>query len=81
MVPRATTNPEQTSPTNNSGKKIRLSKIRSLKKIGLRLFFFLIRSKRRWRRYRGDIVMALYSYGPTWLWPYIVMVLYSYGPV
>ena len=25
------------------------------------------------------IVMALYSYGPIFLWPYIVMALYSYG--
>ena len=25
------------------------------------------------------IVMALYSYGPIWLWLYIVMALYSYG--
>ena len=27
------------------------------------------------------IVMALYSYGPIWLWPDIVMALYSYGPI
>ena len=30
--------------------------------------------------------MALYSYGPTWAWPYtvtayIVVALYSYGPI
>ena len=30
------------------------------------------------RAYR---VMALYSYGPMSLWPYIVMALYSYGPI
>ena len=26
------------------------------------------------------IVMALYSYGPIYLWPYIAMALYGYGP-
>ena len=25
--------------------------------------------------------MALYGYGPVWLWPCMVMALYSYGPV
>ena len=25
------------------------------------------------------ILMALYGYGPAWLWPCIVMALYSYG--
>ena len=34
----------------------------------------------------SHIAMALYSYGPTKLWPYIVMgyvvmALYSYGPI
>ena len=25
--------------------------------------------------------MALFSYGPIWLWPYSVMALYSHGPI
>ena len=29
----------------------------------------------------SNIVMALYSYGHIWLWPYIVGTLYSYSPI
>ena len=32
-------------------------------------------------RAAGDVVMALYSYGPIQLWPYIVMALHSHGPI
>ena len=27
------------------------------------------------------MVMALYGYGPIWLWPYMVMALYGYGAI
>ena len=34
----------------------------------------------RRRQAAGYTVMALYSYGPMYLWPYIVTALCSYGP-